>query len=72
MDAIWSFLQDADNRALLGWIGGGIVVVVAGLWAAFTFFTSKKKPLTPTVSANHGSIAAGRDANVGGGSRTKR
>jgi hypothetical protein len=54
---IWAFLQDPANRAVLGWIGGGLVVVVGGLWAAIRFFFSKR----PNVSAANGSVAAGRD-----------
>ncbi len=56
---ILALLQAPDNRAVLGWIGGGIVVVIGGLWTAFKFFFSKKKE--PTVSASNGSVAAGRD-----------
>jgi hypothetical protein len=44
MDSIWAFLQDEANRTVLAWIGGGVVVVVGGLWAAFKFFVSKQKP----------------------------
>ena len=61
--SIWAFLQDESNRPVLGWIGGGIVVVVGGIWAAFKFFVAekKKKPPAPTVSATNGGVAAGRD-----------
>ncbi|HKK36727.1 MAG TPA: hypothetical protein VJ994_10585, partial [Paracoccaceae bacterium] len=34
-DRLWRFLRDEKNRAVLGWIGGGAVVVAGGLWAAF-------------------------------------
>jgi len=66
---ILAFLQDPGNRAVLGWIGGGIVVVIGGLWAAFKFFFKK-----PTVSASNGGVAAGRDIcdtaiNTRGGSK---
>ena len=74
---VWAFLQDPANRAVLAWIGGGIVVVIGGLWAAFQFFFSKEKPKTelkPTVSASNGGVAAGRDIrdtkiNTRGGSK---
>ncbi len=69
--SIWAFVQDPGNRAALSWIGGGIVVVIGGLWAAFKFFASKKRP---TVSASNGGVAAGRDIrdntiNTRGGSK---
>jgi hypothetical protein len=70
--SIWAFVRDPGNRAVLGWIGGGIVVVIGGLWAAFKFFFSKRKE--PTVLASNGGVAAGRDIrdtkiNTRGGSK---
>jgi hypothetical protein len=61
--SIWAFLQDGSNQAVLGWIGGGAVVVVGGIWAVFKFFVAetKKSPPAPTVSATNGGVAAGRD-----------
>ena len=56
---ILAFLHDPANRAVLSWIGGEIVVVSGGFWAAFKFFFSEKKE--PTVSATNGGVAAGRD-----------
>jgi hypothetical protein len=75
--SIWAFVQDPANRALLGWIGGGFVVVIGGFWTAFQFLLSKEKPnaqLAPTVSASNGGVAAGRDIsgttiNTRGGSK---
>jgi hypothetical protein len=64
MDSIWSFLQDANNRTVLGWLGGGSVVVVGACWAVFKFVFQKeaaKSPRAPTVSGTRGSVAAGRD-----------
>ncbi len=61
---IWSFLQDETNRAVLAWIGGGLVVLIGGVWAVLKFILSKrtgKSAPAPTVTASHGSIAAGRD-----------
>jgi hypothetical protein len=62
---VWSFLTDEHNRTVLAWIGSGVVVVAGGVWAVFKFVlskrTSKKSAPTPTVSATHGGIAAGRD-----------
>ena len=70
-DRIWEALQDPANRAVLEWIGGGIVVIVSGGWAVFKFVVPKK----PTVSASNGGVAAGRDirdSKINTDSRTKR
>jgi hypothetical protein len=32
--AVWIFITNENNRAVLGWIGGGIVVIAGGIWAA--------------------------------------
>jgi hypothetical protein len=76
MSSIWTFLQDEAHRTVLAWIGGGVVVVVGGLWAAFKFFVSKEKPkpASPTVSVAPGGVGAGRDirnskVDTRGGSR---
>jgi hypothetical protein len=64
MGGIWAFLQDEANRTVLGWIGGGIVVVAGGFWAVFKFLFAKREPEAsspPTVSATGGGVAAGRD-----------
>jgi hypothetical protein len=64
---IWSFLQDETNRAVLTWIGGGVVVVVGGAWSFFKFSLSRRKGqdsnahTAQIVTATHGGIAAGRD-----------
>jgi hypothetical protein len=68
LDRVWDVLRDPDNRAVLGWIAGGIF---GGGWVVFKFFISKK----PTVSASNGGVAAGRDIrdnNINTDSRTKR
>jgi hypothetical protein len=63
LGGIWPFLKDPANLAVLGSIGAGIVAIAGGAWAVFTFFAKKseKGPPTPTVKADHGSVAAGRD-----------
>ena len=37
-DGLWGFLRDKGNQQVLGWLGGGLVVVATGLWAAFVYF----------------------------------
>jgi hypothetical protein len=66
LDTIWASLQDESTRTVLGWIGGGLVVVIGGLWTVFMFFSSREQEKkdaapNPTVSATHGGVAVGRD-----------
>jgi hypothetical protein len=74
LSSIWDFLKDASNQAVLSWIGGGIAVIAGGIWAVMKFMakTRDQKPSKPSVSADHGSMAAGRDIRVNGrgGSKT--
>jgi hypothetical protein len=32
----WRWLRNAGNRTVLGWLGGGLVVLAGGLWIVFT------------------------------------
>jgi tetratricopeptide (TPR) repeat protein len=63
LGSVWSFLRDPADLAVLGSIGAGIVAIIAGAWAVFTYFDKKKEkgPSAPSVKADHGSVAAGRD-----------
>jgi len=69
MNSFWRFLRDKRNQQVLGWLGGGLVVVATGLWAAFVYFfppqraleTKASEPTPPSVQANCGGIAIGRD-----------
>jgi hypothetical protein len=69
MNALWRFLRDKRNQQVLGWLGGGLVVAATGLWAAFVYFfppgkspeATSLKPTPPSVQANCGGIAIGRD-----------
>jgi TIR domain len=73
---LWEFLRDKDNQQVLGWLGGGLVVAVTGLWAAFVYFSPpgkspEAKSLEPTpasIQANCGAIAIG--GNVTGATIT--
>ena len=38
MSGLWAFLGAKKNRDLIAWWGGGIVIVIAGLWTAFVHF----------------------------------
>ena len=78
MGRLWEFLRNEQNRLVLGWLGGGLVVAATGAWAAFIYFYPLNKspappddkanvPVeakSPSVSANCGSIVIG--GNVSG------
>jgi hypothetical protein len=76
MNSFWRFLRDKDNQQVLGWLGGGLVVAVTGLWVAFVYFSPPPKspeakspePTPPTVQANCGGVAVG--GNVSGATIT--
>jgi hypothetical protein len=62
---VLAFLRDEGNRALLAWIGGGLVVLATGLWAVFVHFypTPEAKPGPPQkqIEADCGSVAIDGD-----------
>jgi hypothetical protein len=60
---LWRFLQQEKNRQLLGWLGGGVIVLAGGLWVVVTFFSSPHPPpQAPDVNVQApGGVAAGRD-----------
>ena len=62
MNRIWEFICQKRNRVVLGWLGGGLVVAVTGLWAAFVYFFPLQKSAEPKaadVQANCGGVAVG-------------
>ncbi len=76
MNSFWRFLRDKRNQQVLGWLGGGLVVAAMGLWAALVYFfppgksleakspsleVKSSEPMPPSVQANCGGIAIGRD-----------
>jgi hypothetical protein len=56
---IWQFLQDEKNQRMLTLIGGGLAVVVGGLWTAFVYFfpAPEAKPPQKQIEADCGSVA---------------
>jgi hypothetical protein len=76
LSSIWDFLKDGSNQAVLSWIGGGIAVIAAGIWAVIKFRVKNgdQKPSKPSVSADRGSMAAGRDISINtrGSSKTPK
>ncbi|MEA3029223.1 MAG: hypothetical protein QOG13_548 [Sphingomonadales bacterium] len=37
MSRLVRFLRDRQNRELLGWIGGGVIVLASAAWAVFIY-----------------------------------
>jgi hypothetical protein len=76
MNSFWRFLRDKHNQQVLGWLGGGLVVAVTGLWAATVYFfpsakppeAKSREPMPPTVQADCGGVAIG--GNVTGATIT--
>ena len=75
MSSFWRFLRDKRNQQVLGWIGGGLVFVATGLWAAFIHFPPQKsaetkasEPAPVNVQADCSGIAIG--GNVTGATIT--
>lgn len=64
--AIWTWLADSDNRAILTFLGGGLAALIAGSWAVIKYIHKSREKERPsvTVTADRGSIAGGRDVYV--------
>ena len=64
LSLVWKFLSKDKNRAVLGWLGAGVVVVIGALWAALVYFMPASKPGSPAagVEASCGSVAVGGSA----------
>jgi hypothetical protein len=67
VDGSRGFLRDKRNQQVLGWLGGGLVVLATGLWATFVYFfppvkeAKSPEPTPASAQANCGGIAIGRD-----------
>jgi len=62
MSGLWAFLGAKKNRDLIAWLGGGIVIVFAGLWAVFVYLYPPKSDGGEGkggVSASHGGVSVG-------------
>jgi hypothetical protein len=58
MGSLWAFLRKPSNRLVLGWLGGGVVIVVAGIWAVVTYVWPPHEAPT-AVCANQGIVIDG-------------
>lgn len=54
--ALWDWLSDPNNRTVLAWLGGGVLAFVVAILSVIR--------RSNVVKADHGSVAAGRDAHV--------
>ncbi|MCS3761015.1 hypothetical protein GGE21_002725 [Bradyrhizobium centrosematis] len=71
MSSLWEFIRQKRNREVLGWLGGGLVVLTTGLWAAIVYFMPPQKRSEPgpaSVQANCGGVAVG--GNISGATIT--
>jgi hypothetical protein len=62
MSSLWEFIRQKRNRDVFGWLGGGLVVVATGLWAAIVYLFPPQKPAEPraaTVQADCGVAIGG-------------
>jgi hypothetical protein len=73
MGGFWKFIRSKSNRERLAWLGGGAVVVFAGLWTAFCVFLSAEKGFErrTQINATCGSVGiagpvSGATINAGG------
>lgn len=61
----WLFLRAKRSQQALAWLGGGLVVVATGAWAASVYFFPLEKTRTPQpstkVEAGPGGVAVGGD-----------
>jgi hypothetical protein len=77
MSGLWRFIRQKRNREILGWLGGGLVVLATGLWAAIVYFFPLQKPSEPksaNIEASCGGVAIGGNvtgATIMGGTTTK-
>lgn len=79
MDWLLRILADESTRASLGWLGGGLAALAAGIWAVVKFWVERpgargrgsearnngSRPSNVRISASGRSIAAGRDVTIG-------
>ena len=62
MSSLWTFLRKPSNQRLLTWLGGGVVVIVSGMWTVATYVWPVHEPPT-AVCADQGVAIGG---NVSG------
>jgi hypothetical protein len=66
---LWEFIRNDSNRAILSWLGGGAVFVVAGAWTLFIFLHDDKRPTpssTTVIAPSAPGITSGHDTVITG------
>jgi tetratricopeptide (TPR) repeat protein len=63
---LWKFIRDGKNREIISWVGGGVVVIVPAIWAAFNYFFSHAdhQPAAAPTPAITQSVQSGRDTVI--------
>ena len=66
---LWKFIRDGKNREIISWLGGGVVVIVPTIWAAFNYFfphADNKPAAAPPLSITQSApgIQSGRDTVI--------
>ena len=64
MEAWWEWLRDPENQKVLYLIGGALATLAAAAWAVVKFVV-RPRDGGGGVRASGGSIASGRDTNIG-------
>jgi hypothetical protein len=63
MTTLWAIVQKKSNREIISWVGGGAVIVIAGLWVLFIYVFPPKLPEDKdkpgVIEASHGGVAVG-------------
>lgn len=70
MGSLWSFLAKPKNQKTLSWLGGGAVVVIAGLWAAFVYLFPPKSESPAPQTKIDASVKAGDCSIANSGTAT--
>jgi hypothetical protein len=75
MGWLWTFLREPRNQRLLGWLGGGAVVIVGGIWAVVIYVWPPQEAPTAVCAdqgiAIGGSVSGSKINNqVSGGTAT--
>src|SRR5919201_238381 len=66
---LWKFIRDGKNREIISWLGGGVVVIVPAIWAAFNYFSPHADNRTaaaptPSITQSASGIQSGRDTVI--------
>lgn len=65
MRTLGSLFRQGRNRQILGWFGGGLVVLAAGIWVVATLLSRPYSPPPPQLQAVHTTPSAGGKLALG-------